>query len=123
MAALFITLFLVSPRSAALLYVLEFGYAVCLSATNCWAAYFAELFPVRLRPMGTSLFHGGHIISLLAPLVVATVAKNYSLSLGMALAPLTFLAASMLWWALPETLRSSPLYRGFTAERAADATS
>lgn len=33
------------------------------------------------------------------------------------------LAASMLWWALPETLRSSPRYRGFMAERAANATS
>ena len=116
MAAAFITLFLVSPRSMPLLYALELGYAMCLSTTNCWAAYFAELFPVRLRPMGTSLFHGGHLISLLAPLVVATVARSHSLAFGMALAPLTFLAASILWWMLPETLRSSAQYRGFSAE-------
>jgi MFS family permease len=114
--AIFIVLFLVAPPARWLLLTLEFGYAVCLSATNCWAAYFAELFPVRLRPMGTSLFHGGHIVSLAAPLIVATVARSHSLVAGMALAPMTFLAAAILWWTLPETLRSSPLYRGFSAE-------
>ena len=114
--ALFIVLFLVAPPARWLLLTLEFGYAVCLSATNCWAAYFAELFPVRLRPMGTSLFHGGHIVSLAAPLIVATVARSHSLAAGMALAPLTFLVAAILWWSLPETLRSSPLYKGFSAE-------
>jgi MFS family permease len=113
--AVFIAAFLVAPRSTPLLCALEFGYAVCLSATNCWGAYFAELFPVRLRPMGTSLFHGGHVISLMAPLIVATVARSHSLAAGMALAPATFLAASLLWWLLPETLRGSRLYRGFNA--------
>ena len=114
--AIFIVLFLVAPQAKPLLYTLEFGYALCLSATNCWAAYFAELFPVRLRPMGTALFHGGHIVSLTAPLIVATVARSHSLATGMALAPLTFLVAAILWWSLPETLRSSRLYRGFSAE-------
>lgn len=114
--AVFIVLFLVAPPARWLLLTLEFGYALCLSATNCWAAYFAELFPVRLRPMGTSLFHGGHIVSLAAPLIVASVARSQSLVTGMALAPMTFLAAAILWWSLPETLRSSRLYRGFNAE-------
>ena len=116
LAAVFIGLFLLAPTSVLLLCVLEFGYAVCLSAANCWAAYFAELFPVRLRPMGTSLFHGGHVISLLAPYVVATVSRSQPLAVGMALAPVTFLLAAALWWTLPETLRSSPRYRGFRAE-------
>jgi len=118
LAAVFIGLFLVSPDSLFLMCVLELGYAVCLSAANCWAAYFAELFPVRLRPMGTSLFHGGHVISLLAPLVVATVARSYPLGVGMALAPLTFLAAAALWWSMPETLKTGRFYRGFRAEDA-----
>jgi predicted MFS family arabinose efflux permease len=116
LAALFIAAMLVAPPRTPLLCALEFGYAVCLSTASCWAAYFAELFPVRLRPMGTSLFHGGHVISLFAPLVVATVAKSYSLVFGMSLAPLTFLAAAVLWWTLPETLRTGVLYRGFNAD-------
>ena len=78
--AIFIVLFLTAPPTRAVLLSIEFCYAVCLSATNCWAAYFAELFPVRLRPMGTALYHGGHIISLAAPLLVATVARMSLLS-------------------------------------------
>ncbi len=119
-AALFIGLFLIAPRDARILFPLEFGYAVCLSAANSWSAFFAELFPVRLRPMGTSLFHGGHVISLAAPLIVATVAHSYSLGVGMALAPLTFVVAAVLWWRLPETLTTSPFYRGFDRETATE---
>ncbi len=114
--ALFIAIFLISPRDKILLSVIELGYAVCLSATSCWPAYFAELFPVRLRPMGTALFHGGHVISLFAPLMVALITQSYSLVVGMALAPMTFLVAALLWWTLPETLRSCRAYRGFTAD-------
>ena len=116
MAALFIVIFLVAPVATPVLMVVEFGYAVCLSCTNVWAAYFAELFPVRLRPMGTALFHGGHIISLTAPLIVTLVAAHASLAVGMALAPATFMIGALLWSRLPETLRTSPLYRGFSAD-------
>lgn len=56
LTSVFIAGFLIAPQSTPLLCALEFGYAVCLSATNCWGAYFAELFAVRLRPMGTALF-------------------------------------------------------------------
>ena len=118
LAALFTVTFLVAPVSTSVMLALEFGYALCLSCTNIWAAYFAELFPVRLRPMGTSLFHGGHIVSLLAPVVVTIVAAHAGLAVGMALAPLTFLLGAMIWATLPETLRTSPLYRGFTSEQA-----
>jgi len=116
--ALFIVFFLIAPRHRVLLSAIEFGYALCLSATTCWSAYFAELFPIRLRPMGTSLFHGGHIISLFAPLLVAMLARSHDLIFGMALAPVSFLIAALLWWLLPETLRTSRLYRGFVAEQA-----
>lgn len=116
--ALFIVLFLIAPRERALLYGIEFGYALCLSATTCWSAYFAELFPVRLRPMGTSLFHGGHILSLFAPLLVATLARSHDLAFGMSLAPASFIIAGLLWRSLPETLRTSRGYRGFVAEQA-----
>jgi predicted MFS family arabinose efflux permease len=114
--ALFIVLFLLAPRHRLLLSAIELGYAVCLSATNCWSAYFTELFPVRLRPMGTSLFHGGHVISLFAPLLVATLARSHNLAFGMSLAPVSFILGAFLWWSLPETLRSSRSYRGFVTE-------
>lgn len=113
LAAIFIVAYLLAPSEKILLYTLELGYAICLACTYCWGAYFAELFPVRLRPMGSSLFHGGHVISLFAPLLVTTVANQHSLVLGMAMAPATFLVAALVWWWLPETLHSSKSYRGF----------
>lgn len=115
-AAIFIILFLVAPVATPVLVAIEFGYAVCLSCTNVWAAYFAELFPVRLRPMGTALFHGGHVVSLFAPVIVTVVAAHSSLIVGMALAPATFLFGAAIWATLPETLRTGVLYRGFSAE-------
>ncbi len=118
LAAVFTIVFLVAPVSTPVLLAIELGYAVCLSCTNIWAAYFAELFPVRLRPMGTSLFHGGHVVSLFAPVIVTIVAAHSSLAVGMALAPATFLLGALVWALLPETLRTGVLYRGFSAEAA-----
>lgn len=89
---------------------------VFASRWGCRRILAVATWPIRLRPMGSSLFHGGHIISLFAPLLVVTVARSYPLVFGMALAPLTFLVAALLWWSLPETLRTGVLYRGFSAE-------
>lgn len=118
LAAAFTVTFLVVPVSTPVLLAVELGYAMCLSCTNIWAAYFAELFPVRLRPMGTSLFHGGHVVSLFAPIIVTVVAAHSSLIVGMALAPATFLLGGLIWAFLPETLRTGRFYRGFSAEAA-----
>lgn len=118
LAAVFTVVFLVAPVTTPVLLAVELGYAICLSCTNIWAAYFAELFPVRLRPMGTSLFHGGHLVSLFAPVIVTMVAAHSSLAVGMALAPATFLLGALVWAMLPETLRTGTLYRGFSAEAA-----
>lgn len=113
LAAGCVGLFLTAPSYLPLLIAIELAYAVGLSCTNCWAAYFAELFPVRLRPMGTSLFHGGHVISLFAPLIVATIATQAPLAVGMALAPLSFIAAAIIWARLPETLKTGRRFNGF----------
>lgn len=113
LAAACIAAFLVLPTYVPLLLAIELAYAVGLSCTNCWAAYFAELFTVRLRPMGTSLFHGGHVVSLFAPLIVAAVAAHAPLAVGMSLAPVSFLLAAILWATLPETLKTGRTYRGF----------
>ncbi len=113
LAAVCVAGFLVAPSWMPLLIAIELAYAIGLSCTNCWAAYFAELFPVRLRPMGTSLFHGGHIISLFAPLAVTGVAMYAPLAVGMSLAPLSFLIAALIWARLPETLQRGKRYKGF----------
>ena len=118
LAAGFTITFLVAPVTPPVLLAVEFGYAVCLSCTNIWAAYFAELFPVRLRPMGTSLFHGGHVVSLFAPVIVTVVAAHSSLVVGMELGPATFLLGSIVWALLPVSLLTGALYRGFSAELA-----
>ncbi len=110
---------LIAPANPFLLALLELGYAVSLPCTVAWGAMFAELFPVRLRPMGTSLFHGGHIISIGAPLLVALVAAHASLAVGMALAPAAFLVAAAVWFNLPETLPRSRAFRGFDPDAAA----
>ena len=116
LAGLLTGLVLLAPGQPMVLAALELAYAVCLSSANIWAAYFTELFPVRLRPMGASLFHGGHVISLGAPLVVAVVAKHAGLAVGMALAPVTFFIGAIVWALLPETLERSPFFRGYRAE-------
>ena len=116
LAAACVAAFLVAPTFLPMLIAIELGYAIGLSCTNCWAAYFAELFPVRLRPMGTSLFHGGHLISLFAPIIVTLVAAHFPLAVGMALAPLSFLAAALIWSRLPETLHGGRRFRGFAPE-------
>lgn len=107
---------LVAPANPILLGVLEFGYAVSVPCTVIWGALYAELFPLRLRPMGTSLFHGGHVISVAAPLVVAVVAAHASLAVGMALAPIAFLIAAGIWIILPETLAGTRAFKGFDPE-------
>lgn len=116
LAAVCVAAFLVAPSYTPLLIAIELAYAIGLSCTNCWAAYFAELFPVRLRPMGTSLFQGGHIISLFAPLAVTLVAAHAPLAVGMSLAPLSFLLAALIWSRLPETLQSGKRYKEFKPE-------
>ncbi|QMW22052.1 MFS transporter [Sandaracinobacteroides saxicola] len=116
LAAVAIGALLAAPTIVPLLLAIELCYAIGLSCTNCWAAYFAELFPVRLRSMGTSLFHGGHIVSAFAPILVTVVAAQAPLAFGMALAPLSFLIAAAIWFGLPETLRRARGYRGFDPE-------
>jgi len=104
-AALLIVAYLVAPTSTRIIQLAGFLYGVCLSCSYSWGVYFSEIFPARLRPYGAALYHGGHIVSLLAPLAVATVANRYGIAAAMGLAPIVFLAGAALWASLPETLR------------------
>ena len=93
-----------------------FVYGVGLSSAYCWGIWFTEMFPLRLRPYGAALFHGGHVVSLAAPLLVAWSADRWGLAFAMTLAPVAFVLAAILWFTLPETLRTSSAYRGWEPE-------
>ncbi len=114
--ALFICLFLIAPDNRLLLQAIGLGYGVGLSSAYCWGIWFTEMFPLRLRPYGAALFHGGHVISLIAPLIVAWAAAEWGLVFAMTMAPVAFGLAAILWFTLPETLRTSFTYRGWDAE-------
>lgn len=114
--AIFICLFLVAPQDKLLLEAIGFIYGVGLSSAYCWGIWFTEMFPQRLRPYGAALFHGGHIISLIAPLIVAWAAAAWGLVFAMTLAPVAFVIAAVLWFTLPETLKTSFTYRGWDPE-------
>jgi MFS family permease len=114
--ALFIVLFLVAPRNDGLLKAFGFAYGLCLSCAYCWGVWFTEIFPLRLRPYGAALFHAGHLISWGAPLVTAWLAERSGLSTAMAFGPAIFLIGGLVWLTLPETLKSSPAYRGWDPE-------
>ncbi len=114
--ALFIGLFLISPKNTAILQGLGFCYGFCLACTYPWGVWFTEIFPVRLRPYGAALIHGGHVISLVAPFFTAWVAARYGLTVAMTFAPAAFIAGALVWLTLPETLGEARSYRGWDPE-------
>jgi MFS family permease len=116
LVALAICLFLVAPDHRRLLQGIGFVYGVGLSAAYCWGIWFTEMFPLRLRPYGAALFHGGHVVSMIAPLLVAWSAGRWGLTFAMAWAPIAFGLAAILWFTMPETLRTSPAYKGWDPE-------
>jgi MFS family permease len=115
-AAFFICLFLVAPRDRALLQMCGFLYGVCLSCTYPWGIWFTEIFPTRLRPYGAALVHGGHVISLVAPFMVAWATEQWGLTVAMTFGPAVFIMGAVLWRTLPETLPSATGFRGWNPE-------
>lgn len=85
-----------------------FVYGFGLSCTAAWGAWFAEMFPPRLRPHGASLFHAGHVLAFGAPLFAAYASSAFGLATAMAAAALLYLAGAAVWAALPETVVRSP---------------
>lgn len=79
-----------------------FGFG--LTCTTAWGAWFAEMFPPRLRPHGAALFHAGHILALGAPLFAAWASAGLGLATAMSLAAVVYVAGALLWLKLPETL-------------------
>jgi len=75
--------------------------------TGTWSNFgpmFAELFPTRVRTtLVGSVFNAARGVQLLAPMLVAVLARRYGLAGGIALAAGFALAAAGWVWLLPET--------------------
>ncbi len=84
--------------------VVGFAFGFGLSCTAAWGAWFAEMFPPRLRPHGAALFHGGHALAFAAPLFSAWASARFGLAPAMAAAAVVYVAGAALWAVLPETV-------------------
>jgi MFS family permease len=82
-----------------------FGFG--LTCTTAWGPWFAEMFPLHLRPHGAALFHAGHILALGSPLFAAWASEGLGLTSAMSLAALVYVLGAALWFWLPETLGRS----------------
>lgn len=104
LSAAAILVFLRAPLSPAQLAWPGFVFGFGLACTAAWSAWFAEMFPPRLRPHGAALFHAGHVLALGAPLAAAYASRTMGLASAMTLASIVYVAGALLWWRLPETL-------------------
>lgn len=105
-----ILVFLYGGLGSQALVVPGFVFGFGLSCTTAWGVWFAEMFPLNLRPYGVALFQAGHILSIGAPLFAAFASERIGLIGAMSLAPLVYVAGAALWARLPETLgRPAPV--------------
>jgi MFS family permease len=104
LAAAAILVFLHLGSNAPALAVSGFVYGFGLACTSAWGAWFAEIFPVHLRPHGAALFHAGHVLAIGAPLFAAWATATVGLATAMSFASLVYVAGAALWLMLPETL-------------------
>ena len=81
-----------------------YGFMIACSVT--WGPWIAELYPPHLRSTAASIFNWGRVISFFAPLITAAVAERFSLTIAMSLGAAAFSSAALIWWILPETLRT-----------------
>ena len=107
-AAVAVLLFLFGGLSGGALRIVALLFGFGLSCTTAWGVWFAELFPERLRPYGTALFQGGHVIALGAPLFFAFASPIFGLRVTMASAALIYVLGFAVWRMLPETLGREP---------------
>lgn len=103
LAAVMVLIFVRPGLDQTMLSVFGFVFGFGMSCTTAWGAWFAELFPVRLRPYGAALFHIGHVMALGAPLLAAYTTKTLGITTSMSLAAVVYVAGAALWFVLPET--------------------
>jgi MFS family permease len=105
-AALLIVAYVNVPGSPLLYGLTGFAYGFGMVCSGVWGPYFAELYPEHLRATAASIFNWGRIVSLFGALVAGGIAEVYGLKAIMYVGAMTFAAAAVLWWSLPETLPS-----------------
>ena len=104
LSAAAIVVFLRAGLSQSSLAAAGFVFGFGLSCTTAWGTWFAEIFPLRLRPHGAALFHAGHVLALGAPLFAAFASARLGLTVSMSLGAVVYVAGAVLWFMLPETL-------------------
>lgn len=80
------------------------GFAVGYS--GAWGAYYTELFPSKYRALSAGMsFNGGRIISTFAvPAIAGAASGNMGMMIIFYIAMAVFIAGSIVWLVLPETL-------------------
>jgi predicted MFS family arabinose efflux permease len=77
--------------------------ALCFAYAGPFGAYFPELYPTRVRSLGTGFcFNVGRGLAAFAPYVLGQMATQLGLSLCIALSALGYLAAGIVMCFLPE---------------------
>lgn len=81
------------------------GFGLC-GVGGVLGAYFAELFPERIRAYaGGFCWNMGRIGAVLAPYTIGAIGKNYGLQTGLAVTCVVYILGAVLLLFLPETLR------------------
>ena len=107
LAAGMVLLFVRPGLDQTMLSAMGFIFGFGMSCTTAWGAWFAELFPGRLRAHGAALFHVGHILALGSPLLAAYAAKVLGLTTAMSFAAILYVLGAILWYLMPETGRTT----------------
>jgi MFS family permease len=103
-AAALIPVYLFVPLPIGLLELTGFTYGLMLSCSAIWGPWLSELYPPHLRSTAASIFNWGRVISMTAPLITAPLADAFGRAPVMSLASLSFLAAALIWFRMPETV-------------------
>jgi MFS family permease len=103
-AAAIIPVYLFVPMPIGLLEITGFTYGIMLSCSAIWGPWLSELYPPHLRSTAASIFNWGRVISMTAPLITAPLAENFGRAPVMSLASISFLAAAIIWFRMPETV-------------------
>jgi MFS family permease len=103
-AAAIIPIYLFVPLPIRLLELTGFTYGLMLSCSAIWGPWLSELYPPHLRSTAASIFNWGRVISMTAPLITAPLAESFGRAPVMSLASISFLAAAVIWFRMPETV-------------------